>query len=87
MHRVGEGIPWTVLCVLVRSELNAHPEFRPRDRDGDLAEHCKGVAARAGIRNDPPTIAKAIDAVHASRAERVERHRAGFRPRDTHPRL
>lgn len=68
------------MCVLVRSELNAHPKLRPAECDGDLVEHCKGVAARAGLKYDTETIRKAIDAVKAAHAKRVERHRAGFRP-------
>lgn len=86
MQRIGSEIHWPILCVLVRSELNAHPEYRDRSRDGDLIEHCKAVAARAGLAYDSTSLGKAVDAVHAARDERVARKRAGFRDRETFPR-
>lgn len=89
VQRIGSEIHWPILCVLVRSELNQHPEFRDRARDGDLIEHCKRIAARAGLAYDSAALGKAVDAVHASRAARVARQRAGYRPRerDAFPRL
>jgi hypothetical protein len=61
-----------LLCAIVKAEWRSMAKAgREFDDETDLSEHMKGVAARAGITYDGPSIATAIRAVAGSNGKRL----------------